>query len=266
MEHLEKLCDEVAQLSEQTAAFIRKESQSFSKSDVELKDFNSLVSYVDKQAEQMIVKRLHELLPEAGFIAEEGTGEPVENGYNWIVDPLDGTTNFVHGIPVFSVSIALMHKNELLIGVVNEVNRHECFYAYKGGGAFCNQKPIKVTDTPKLSGGVIATGFPYADFKEISLYMNTLQRMMESSRGLRRLGSAAVDLAYVAAGRFDAFFEYNLNPWDVAAGALLVQEAGGKVTDFRNGDDFIFGKQILAGGNVQAEMLQILQEEFQIEV
>jgi len=243
---LDQLLERTKTIAKEAGAFIRKERQSFKVENIEHKGFNDLVSYVDKEAEKIIVDGLKELLPEAGFITEEGTDTVQKDVYNWIIDPLDGTTNFIHGLPVYSVSIALTENDKLILGVVYEINLDECFYALSGKGAFCNEQPIRVSSSPKLADSLIATGFPYYDFDLISNYLEALRRLMQKSHGIRRLGSAAVDLAYVACGRVDAFFEYNLNSYDVAAGALIVIEAGGKVTDFEEGDDFIFGRQILA--------------------
>lgn len=164
------------------------------------------MSYVDQEAERLIVDRLSVILPEAGFITEEGTNSTKGETYNWVIDPLDGTTNFIHNIPVFSVSIALMEKDELVLGVVYEVNRHECFYAIKDGGAFCNDTRIKVSEAPDLSASIIATGFPYYNFDLIDRYLATMKSLMQKTHGLRRFGSAAVDLCYVASGRTEGFF------------------------------------------------------------
>ena len=260
---------EVSLLSEKVAEFIYKEAQDFNKDHIEVKSFNSLVSYVDKEAEKRIVERLRELVPQAGIIAEEGTGTPKEEGFNWIIDPLDGTTNFVHGIPVYSISIALAHtannKTELLLGIVYEVNRKECFAAHQHGGATLNGKKITVSGEKELGKSLLATGFPYEDFEKIDDYLFMMGKMMKAAHGLRRLGSAAVDLAFVAAGRFEGYFEYNLNSWDVAAGALIVKEAGGIVSDFEGNeivDNYIFGKQIIAATNVHSQIVELVKEVF----
>lgn len=254
--NLTEILEQTREVAKEAGAFIRRESQQFSLDKVEHKGFNDLVSYVDKEAEKMIVAKLSTILPEAGFITEEGTNTTQAEQYNWVIDPLDGTTNFVHGVPFFSVSIALMEFKEVIIGVVYEVNLHECFYAMKGGGAFCNDTRIKVSKAPTLSSSLIATGFPYYNFDQIDRYLAALKALMQSSHGIRRFGSAAVDLCYVASGRLEGFFEYNLNSYDVAAGALIVEEAGGKVTDFSEGRDFVFGREILAtNDNIHQEIL-----------
>ncbi len=262
MENLKSLCQSVCDLTSEVRTFIMGEFKKFDRDHIEYKGMNDMVSYVDKEAERRLVERLAELLPEAGFLAEEGSGQLLEGGWNWIVDPLDGTTNFIHGIPMFSISVALAHGPEMHLGVVHELNLDECFYASKGNGAFLNGKPIKVSAETNLSRGLIATGFPYHTFEKMPQYMNILSHMMEHSHGLRRLGSAAVDLAYVASGRFEGFFEYNLNPWDVAAGVCLVEEAGGTVTDFSGTRNSVFGRELIAGCAVQPQMLKIISENF----
>jgi myo-inositol-1(or 4)-monophosphatase len=260
-EKLTQLLEQTQEIAKEVGAFIRKERQHFNVEKVEHKGFNDLVSYVDKEAERQIVNRLSLIFPEAGFITEEGTNTTKGKIYNWVIDPLDGTTNFIHNIPVFAVSIALMENEELILGVVYEVNRHECFYAMKGGGAFCNDTPIKVSPAQQLSAALIATGFPYYNFDLIDKYLATMKSLMQKTHGLRRFGSAAVDLCYVASGRTEGFFEYNLNSYDVAAGALIVLEAGGKVTDFEGRDDFVFGRKIVASnGKIHADLLHVLTE------
>ena len=260
-ERLTQLLEQTQEVAKEVGAFIRKERQHFDVKKVEHKGFNDLVSYVDKEAERQIVDRLSVMLPEAGFITEEGTNTTKGEIYNWVIDPLDGTTNFIHNIPVFSVSIALMEDQELILGVVYEVNRHECFYAMKGGGAYCNDTRIKVSEAPNLSASLIATGFAYYNFELIDKYLASMKSLMQKTHGLRRFGSAAVDLCYVASGRTEGFFEYNLNSYDVAAGALIVKEAGGKVTDFKGGDDFVFGRNIVASnGAIHADFMGVLAE------
>ncbi len=255
--HLElpALTERVADLCREVAQFIRTEAARFTEASVESKSLNNLVSYVDKAAEQRLVEGLGKIVPAAGFIAEEGTGERKE-GLNWIIDPLDGTTNFIHGVPCYCISVALADGADVLAGVVLEVTREECFSAWKSGGAWLNGKRISVSARKTLLESLLATGFPYDDFGREAEYMDLLKALMHSSRGIRRLGSAAADLAYVACGRFEAFYEYGLNPWDVAAGGLLVTEAGGNTTDFRNGGDWLFGEEIVASnGAIHAELI-----------
>jgi myo-inositol-1(or 4)-monophosphatase len=167
----------------------------------------------------------------------------------------------MHGMPVFCVSIGLMEHNEVILGVIYEINKDECFYATKGGGAFLNNKPIKITSVPDLAGSLMITGYPYTDFGRLQDYLQMLGAFMGKSHGVRRLGSAAADLAYVAAGRSEGFFEFNLKPWDVAAGVILVREAGGKVTNFSGAGDPVFGKEILAtNGHIHEETMQLILE------
>lgn len=258
--NLEEITKEVCILAKEVGAFIREERRSFSYEKVELKGPSDLVSYVDKESEKRIVEKLKNLLPEAGFITEEGTTDQGQKEYTWIIDPLDGTTNFVHGIPNYCVSIALMHEGEIVSGVVYEVANNECFYAWKDGGAYMDGHPIAVKKAAKISDVVLATGFPYYEFEKLDEYLKILNQLMKDTQGLRRMGSAAADMAYVACGRYGGFFEFNLNSYDIAAGIVLVTEAGGIVTDFKGGDDFIFGREMVAGGSVQGELLETIKK------
>lgn len=241
----QELCQQVCDIARQTGQYIKKQRREAS-IDVEVKGSNDFVTQVDKASERRIVSALQELLPKSGFIAEEGTTDARGEVYNWIIDPIDGTTNFIHGLTPYAISIALMENEELVLGVIFEIGLDECFYSYKGAPAFLNDKEVRVSATPTVKDSLIATGFPYSNYARLDGFMDSVRYFMEHSRGLRRLGSAATDLAYVACGRFDSFYEYNLKPWDVAAGAFLVQQAGGKVCDFKGGDDFIFGQEIIA--------------------
>ncbi len=260
---LQKLCLSVTELTAEVGKFIIGERKIFSQSSIEKKGHNDLVSYVDKTAEERIVRQLKSLLPEAGFYTEESTDNSKGEKYNWIIDPLDGTTNFIHGIPCFCISIALLEGEELILGVVHELNLDECFYAYKNGGAFMNGKSISVSKITALSDSLIATGFPYHNYDRMVPYMQVFDWCMRNTHGLRRLGSAAADLAYVACGRFEAFYEYGLNAWDVAGGAIIVKEAGGVVTDFSGTNKFIFGGELIAANlNVHNEMQSVIENEF----
>lgn len=259
---LSEILHEVKKLTGDVAAFIKKEASTFDTSRIEYKGFNDLVSYVDKESEKKIISGLETILPGAGFLAEEGTSKIASNEYQWIVDPLDGTTNFMHGLPVFAISIALLRDGKLVLGVVHEVNRGEVFHAIEGGKSYCNEKEIRVSNINKLSNSLLATGFPYYNFEMMKKYLSILDDLMQHTHGLRRMGSAAVDLAYVACGRFEGFFEYNLNAWDVAAGAFIVQQAGGTVSDFSGEDDFLFGREIIATGKVHDEMLEVIKKHW----
>ena len=262
---LQTIIEDVIQITKDVGYFIRTELNNFDRSFIEYKGKNDLVSYVDKQAEEMLIKALHKLLPEAGFVSEEDTAnhQLSDKEYHWVIDPLDGTTNFLHGLPIFAISIALMQNNEVIGGVVYEVNRSECFYAWKDGGAYMDNAKIHVSRTDELSDSLLATGFPYYNFEQMRNYLDILNEFMQNTHGLRRMGSAAVDLAYVACGRFEGFFEYNLKPWDVAAGVCIVQEAGGTVTNFSGGDDSVFKGEIVASGLVQDQMLEIIQQHWE---
>ena len=243
---LEQLCQQACALVTSVADFIRGEVGKVGTEKIEVKALNSLVSYVDKTAERQLVAGLSELQPGSTFLTEEETVEQSAGVFQWIIDPLDGTTNFLHQLPCFAVSVALRQHEEIVLGIVYEVNRQECFSTWKGGGAWLNGRRIHASDCDRLADSLVATGFPYREFETMEVYMKTLRQLMASTRGLRRYGAAAVDLAYVACGRFDSFFEYGLAAWDVAAGVLLVQEAGGRVSDFDGGGDYSFGGRLLA--------------------
>ena len=242
----QNICEKAIAVVREVGNFILEESSKFSLNDVETKSLNSFVTYVDKNAEERLVKGLSELIPEAGFITEEETIRKKGDEFNWIIDPLDGTTNFIHKVPVFSISIALTQNAETVVGIVLELNRNECFSSYKGGKVYLNNNEVRVSEAATIKESLVATGFPYYDFGILKQYMSLIEELAQKSQGIRRLGSAAVDLAYVACGRFDIFFEHSLNPWDVAAGAFLVTQAGGVVTDFSGGSDYLFGREIIA--------------------
>lgn len=251
-----------AELSKEAGAFIRTEAAGFTQDKVELKGKSDLVSYVDKETEKLIVAGLKRIFPKAGFITEENTISQDKKDYTWIIDPLDGTTNFVHGLPSYAVSIGLMQGDEVIGGVIYEVTRDECFYAWKGGGAYLNNKQIHVTDASTIGDSLFATGFPVYNFEKLTGYLGILNELMKDAHGLRRLGSAATDLAYVACGRYEAFFEYNLHPWDVAAGVIIVKEAGGFISDFKGGNDYLFGREIVAAGPVHPQLLEVIQKHW----
>jgi len=258
MIQLELICQQACKIAKEAGNFIRTERKNFSMSDVEVKSFNQLVSYVDKSAEELLVQGLSKILPQAGFITEENTIATEQKEFMWIIDPLDGTTNFIHDLPIYSVSVGLLHDNKIVCGIVFEVNKDELFYAWKDGGAWLNGNRINVKTNAELGKSLLATGFPYYDYKQMDQYLNTLKYLMKNTQGMRRMGSAAIDLAYTASGNFCGFFELNLNTWDVAAGALLVKEAGGIYSNI-GGDKFdISGKSIIAANPYIYTSLQTL--------
>ncbi|MGA1397054.1 MAG: inositol monophosphatase family protein [Schleiferiaceae bacterium] len=247
--------------------WIRGERREFAANRVETKALNSLVSYVDQQAEQMLIQRLTEALPGSGVLGEEGGESWVDGGANWIIDPLDGTTNFIHDLPPYAVSVALMQDRELVWAAVYELGQARMFTAAKGHGAFCDGQPLGIANGAALHEGLVATGFPYHEFSQMPAYLEALQACFRGSRGVRRFGSAATDLAWLADGRFQGFFEHGLAPWDVAAGILLVREAGGVVTDFYGTElddyDLVRCGSITAGTpRTYADLLPITLEAF----
>jgi len=257
----EFICKHVISAAHEAGRFIQTEAKRFSQEKVETKGLHNFVSYVDKTAEEMLVEQLRDVLPEAGFLTEEGTIAPSEEQLQWVIDPLDGTTNFIHGLPPYSISVALMDGAETVLGVVYELNLKECFYAWKDSPAYLDGKIVHVSKVNKVKDSLIATGFPYYDFDKMDGYLDSLKYFLQNSHGARRLGSAAADLAYVACGRFEAFYEYSLQPWDVAAGAFILERAGGKVSDFVGGNNFIFGKELVATNNfIFDEFLGVVQK------
>lgn len=258
---LKKICQATEEAAREAASFIINESKGFDIRKTEAKGLNNFVSYVDKGSEKMLVDRLSQLLPEAGFLTEEGTSVKKGKKYCWVIDPLDGTTNFLHGFHPYAISIALTENDEPVVGVVLEASGDESFTAWRDGGAWLNGKRIAVSSAKKLSDGLVATGFPYTDFDRIDAYMQCLTYLCKHSHGIRRLGSAAIDLAYVACGRFEVFYEYGLHPWDVAAGVLIVREAGGRASDFSGNERKLTGEEFLAAsGNIYPEMLQVIKK------
>ena len=249
------LCSLTCEIARSVGKFMAEERKSFDSSMIESKGLHDLVSYVDKESEKRIIDQLSKLLPESGFIAEEGTSSKHGERFNWVIDPLDGTTNYIQGVPIYAVSIGLLDGDELVVGVVYEVGLDECFYAWKEGGAYLNGEPIRVSERDDIHDALLATGFPYSNFDQLDEYLALLKWTMTNARGVRRLGSAATDLAYVACGRFDSFWEYDLKPWDVAAGALIVKEAGGVVTDFNGGSNYLFGGEIIASNALLGDLM-----------
>ncbi len=243
------ICRATRRIASEAGNYIFGRIKSISMNEVEVKGMHNFVTEVDKEAEAMIIDRLQLLVKDAGFIAEEGTLQTRGERYNWIIDPLDGTTNFIHGAPPVAVSIALTEDNIPVVGVIYEIWLKESFYAWKGSAAYLNDSEIRVSEITEVKDALIATGFPYYNIDRYEGFMNTINHFFLNTHGVRRMGSAATDLAYVACGRYDGFYEYNLSPWDVAAGALIVERAGGKVTDFSGGGNYLFGREIVAANN-----------------
>ena len=210
------------------------------------KDRNDFVTEVDQKAEQEIISILRRAFPDHGILAEE-SGVREGNDFEWIIDPLDGTTNFLHGFPQFAVSIALRHKGRLEQGVVYDPMRQELFTATRGGGAMLNDRRIRVAKRDSLEGALLGTGFPFKSQQHLDAYLDMFRALFPRTAGIRRPGSAALDLAYVAAGRLDGFWELGLNIWDMAAGVLLIQEAGGLSSDFVGGHNYLESGNIVAG-------------------
>jgi len=253
------ILDSVVQVVKETGQWML--SQRVAVNEIEIKTPNNLVSFVDKESERRLVAAFQAIFPKAGFIAEEGTGEKADE-WNWVIDPLDGTTNYLHGVPIWCISVALCHFQDPVLAVIYDPNKDEMFSALKGQGAWLNGHRMSVSSQTVLRDSLLVTGFPYDDFGREEAYIGLFRHLMKETRGIRRLGSAALDLAWVACGRFEAFYEYGLNPWDVAAGCLLIQEAGGAVTGFHEGHP-IFEEDILASnGKIHEELRNRIQRFF----
>ncbi len=226
------LTKSVIKLASEVATYIEQESLNFSLNNVIAKNKNDFVSYVDKQAEKFLVAGLSLLIPKAGFITEEGTAKEHGEDYCWIIDPLDGTSNFIHGSTPYAISIALTFKKELVLGVIHEITRNESFYAWKDSKAYLNGAEIQVSNTRKVSNSLIATGRPHNYMENYAKLLVLMDYFLQNTHGLRQSGSAAADLAYVACGRYDGRYEFGLKIWDMAAGILIIKQAGGSVCDF----------------------------------
>lgn len=256
----EQLTEKIIPIAEEAGRFLHEQRKSFRPEDVIEKGKYDYVSHIDKDTEIMLIKRLSALLPEAGFITEEGQASYNNEEYCWIIDPLDGTTNYIHDFAPYCVSIALRKGNSILIGVVYEVCRNECFYAWKDGGAYLNDKLIRTSPTTETGKSLIGIGLPYNSGKYRSLADDIIPRFYGASAGIRVSGSAAANLCYVAAGRYDFWFEAYIQPWDFAAGALIVSEAGGMISGFDNHPDVMQSHHIVASSNeiLHKKVLDIL--------
>ena len=240
-------------------SLINRATQDLDLITVERKGVSDYVSEVDRMAEKAIVETLLEAYPEHAILAEEG-GAQGQSDYLWIIDPLDGTTNFLHGFPQFAVSIGLQIKGVLNLAVIYDPTRNELFTATRGNGAHLNDRRLRVSKQTRLQESLIGTGFPYRDFTYLDDYLKMFRELLPKTAGLRRPGCASLDLAYVAAGRYDGFWEAGLKPWDIAAGVLLIQEAGGLVTDFDGGENYMATGNVVGGNpKVFSQLLQVIQ-------
>ena len=246
------------------AQIINRASHDLDLLKVSTKQPNDFVTEVDKAAEAAIIETLREAYPSYGILAEE-SGHQAGKGddeYQWIIDPLDGTTNFIHGLPQYAISIALAKGSTIEQAVIFDPNRNELFTASKGAGAFLNERRIRVSRRTKLQDSLIGTGFPYRMFEHIDLYLAIFKELAQKTAGQRRPGAASLDLAYVACGRYDGFWEFGLAPWDMAAGALLIAEAGGLISDLRGDANYLETGNVIAGTpKVFAPLLKLIEEK-----
>ena len=234
-----------------------------SKDDVSLKQASDFVTRVDKESEACIIRIIRERYPDHHVLAEETVKDAAREGYRWIIDPLDGTTNFIHRYPVFCVSIALELQRKVVAGVIFDPLRKDLFSAEKGKGAFLNEQPITVSAITTCPDSLITTGFPFRRKEFIDPYLKLFKNVLFKVSDLRRAGSAALDLAYLSAGRCEGFFEIGLSSWDIAAGSLIIEEAGGVITDFGGGNEYLSTGNIVAGNRaIQAELLKEVQTVF----
>ncbi|MEM6805522.1 MAG: inositol monophosphatase family protein, partial [Bacteroidota bacterium] len=224
--------------------------------EVKFKGDNGPFTYVDVTTEEILKKGCAAIIPGSGFITEETAAEKGENAYTWIIDPIDGTANFTHGIPHFCISIALRYEDEIMMGHIYQPVLDQMYMAIRGKGFYLDGKKKQVSQRKELREGILGTGFPYAHHSWVPDYLGLVADLHQSSHGFRRFGSAALDLAYVACGRLDGFFEFQLNAWDIAAGAIMVEEAGGKITDFKGGDGYLDKKGTIASNAYVHEDIQ----------
>ena len=258
---LEQLTADVCRIATAAGHFLKEERKNFRRESVIEKCTHDYVSYVDKESERRLVTELSALLPEAGFIAEEGSATYNDEPYCWVIDPLDGTTNYIHDNAPYCVSIALRSRDELLLGVVYEVCRDECFYAWKGGKAWLNGEPLHISDIDDATNAFLIVELPYNDAAYKQIAMHLLDDLYGKAGAIRMNGSAAAAICYVAAGRFDGWLEAFIGKWDYSAAALIVLEAGGEVTDFYGSRDFMEGHHIIAtNGHLHAYLQDLVKE------
>lgn len=221
----------------------------------------NFVTKADLETEIYLKEHLHKIVPEASFIAEESELNLNRSGLNWIVDPIDGTTNFMHNAPPYCISVALAKDDDVLLGVVLELSMNECFFAWKNGGAFSDSNRLNVSSNPSLTSSLLTTGFPYEQTECFDDWISLFGKLTRKTQGVRRYGAAAVDLCYVAAGRLDGYYEFNLNPWDVAAGSIIAKEAGATLSDFFEGQDYLFGETLICtNGLIHKELTEQISE------
>lgn len=262
MDNLKILTASVCRLAREIGAFLKAERKNFHRDAVQEKHSHDYVSYVDRESEHRLVGALHELLPEAGFITEEGSATCHDEPYCWVIDPLDGTTNYIHDNAPYCVSIALRSRTELLLGVVYDPCRDECFYAWQGGGAYVDGERLSVSRTNCLEEAFLVTELPYNSDLYAATGLHLVRSLYGRAAGLRMTGSAALAVCYVAAGRFDGWLEAYIGLWDFSAAALMVLEAGGRVTDFHGHDNFIDSHHIIAtNGAIHSDLQQLVGQQ-----
>jgi myo-inositol-1(or 4)-monophosphatase len=250
--------DAAVAIAKEAGALLLERYGRLTRGEIARKGPRDLVTVADKDSEALILSRLAQAFPDHAILAEESGkgGNATKDRPTWIVDPLDGTTNYVQNIPMFCVSLGLMEGGRPILGVVHAPALGQTFWGGPGQGAWENDRPVSVSATPALSEAVLATGFPYRRTALTDHNLDNFIRVGVKVRGIRRLGAAALDLSYVASGRFDAFWELHLEPWDVAAGAALVLAAGGRITDFLGGEDYVFGRHLVASNGLLHEALR----------
>ncbi|CEG57179.1 inositol monophosphatase family protein [Legionella fallonii] len=244
---MEPLLNIAINAARQAGEIIIRHMEQVDRLQITAKNGNDFFSEVDIKAEQAIIACIRKAYPEHGILAEESGSQDGDGESVWIIDPIDGTSNYLHGFPFFSVSIALKVKNRIEHGVVYDPLRHECFAASRGRGARLNDRRIRVSQQTQLNAALLGTGFSFRDAALTQRYLPTFEALIGKCAGVRKTGSAALDLAYVASGRLDGLWEFGLRPWDIAAGSLLIREAGGLISDFQGGDDFLNHGNIVAG-------------------
>jgi myo-inositol-1(or 4)-monophosphatase len=246
----------------QAGVLLRRHLGKLQAGDVSVKKRFDFVTVIDQKSEELIVGAIRAVFPQHKFLGEE-THRDERGGFRWIIDPLDGTTNYIHSVPLFAISIGLELEGEMVLGVIYDPMSKELFVAEKGRGATLNGNTIHVSEIADTEISLLGTGFPFRSQEHLDEYLISFRRLVAQSSGIRRVGAVALDFAWLAAGRFDGFWEMGLMPWDVAAGYLLVKEAGGQMTDFSGGDDPIWsGNVVASNGHLQAGMLQVVKEVF----